>query len=68
MLPEIPYGACMRTPIDEPIEFCTECDHSEFVHSDRGDRLCLFSECNCSGFEVHRSAAFRLHEPDEASG
>jgi hypothetical protein len=50
-LPQIPYGACMHTDIEELVVFCSECGHSEFVHADRG-LPCLFSDCDCSGFDV----------------
>ena len=26
---------------------CARCSHSEFIHSDRGIRPCLYSECAC---------------------
>ena len=29
--------------------FCI-CGHSEFIHSDRENRVCLWSECHCSAF------------------
>lgn len=69
MFPQIPYGACMKTPIDELIVFCSECEHSEFVHADRANRLCLFSDCACDGFDqVHPpSAASRIRVPDDVS-
>jgi hypothetical protein len=31
--------------------FCS-CGHSEFIHSDRENRVCLWSECHCSGFAL----------------
>ncbi len=31
--------------------FCS-CGHSEFIHSDRQNRVCLWSECHCSGFAL----------------
>lgn len=31
--------------------FCS-CGHSEFIHSDRENRACLWSECHCSGFAL----------------
>src|SRR6266540_6484535 len=31
--------------------FCS-CGHSEFIHSDRQNRACLWSECLCSGFAL----------------
>ncbi len=46
--------------VREPIEdrsgpklfvFCS-CGHSEFIHSDRQNRVCLWSECHCSGFAL----------------
>lgn len=54
----------MRTPIDEPVVFCPECEHSEFVHAYR-DQLCLFSDCDCSGLRVPRSVVLQLEEPDD---
>jgi hypothetical protein len=30
--------------------FCRVCEHSEFVHGDHDDRLCLYSDCGCRGF------------------
>jgi predicted nucleic-acid-binding Zn-ribbon protein len=41
----------MHTDIEELVVFCSECGHSEFVHADRG-LPCLFSDCDCSGFDV----------------
>jgi hypothetical protein len=54
----------MRKRIDELVVFCSECEHSEFVHVYR-DQLCLFSDCDCSGFEVPRSVVLQLDEPDD---
>jgi hypothetical protein len=28
------------------------CGHSEFIHSDRENRPCLFSDCECSGLAL----------------
>jgi len=42
----------MKTQIDELVVFCCDCEHSEFVHTDRGNRPCLFSDCDCSGLVV----------------
>ena len=67
MLPQVPYGACMETPIDERVVFCPKCEHSEFLHSGRGNRLCLLSDCECSGLGVCRSVVVRLHESDDVS-
>lgn len=41
---------------DLPRISCTTCQHSEFVHCDFDDRLCLYSECVCSGFSVEVAA------------
>ena len=30
---------------------CASCEHSEFIHSDRDGRSCLYSECACPAFE-----------------
>ena len=69
LIPQVPYVSCMKTSIDELVVFCSECEHSEFVHADRGNQLCLFSDCECSGLdEVHRRpAASQLREADDAS-
>ena len=56
MLPQMTYGRCMRAPSEDAVRtgstriYCRTCDHSEFVHGDRNDRTCLYSECGCSGF------------------
>jgi hypothetical protein len=42
----------MKTQNDELVVFCCDCEHSELVHADRGKRLCLFSDCDCSGLVV----------------
>lgn len=66
-IPQIPYVARMKVSVDELVVFCCECEHSEFVHSDR-DQLCLFSDCDCSGFDVHpRPGVVRVREPDDVS-
>ena len=49
-LPQVPYGDSMKTSIEELVVFCSECEHSEFVHATREDQPCLFSDCSCSGF------------------
>ena len=54
----------MSTPIDESVVFCPECEHSEFVHAHR-DQLCLFSDCDCSGFGVPRSVVLQPDERDD---
>jgi len=58
------YPATLRTVprhVDPRSVFCTECAHSAFIHSDYNARLCLFSECGCSGWrapnEDHDAAA-----------
>ncbi len=65
-VPSSPYGACMATypyrelvVIDGPDPrriFCSNCDHSQFLHSDLDRRLCLYSECDCHGFAVGAAA------------
>jgi hypothetical protein len=35
---------------------CAGCQHAEFIHGDHNDRLCLYSECGCSGFAVDVAA------------
>jgi hypothetical protein len=32
--------------------FCATCGHSEFVHSEDGNRDCLYSVCDCNRFDV----------------
>ena len=48
------YPASGRTILQSGVDprrvFCTACPHSEFLHSDLGQRLCLFSECGCRGW------------------
>jgi hypothetical protein len=29
---------------------CSRCDHSEFIHSERGSEACLFHGCRCQRF------------------
>ena len=29
--------------------FCATCGHSEFVHSDHGNRRCVSAACDCNG-------------------
>jgi len=42
----------MKTSIDELVVFCSVCEHSEFVHTDHDNPLCLFSDCDCTGFGI----------------
>ena len=49
-----PTLIAVRAPIDDRpgpklLVFCS-CGHSEFIHSDRQNRVCLWSECHCGGF------------------
>ncbi len=30
---------------------CSRCGHSDFIHSDRWPRRCLYSECACGRFD-----------------
>lgn len=58
----------MEVSIDELVVFCPECEHSEFVHSDREDGGCLFSECECTGFDKEAASVTPpAHEPGGAS-
>ena len=52
LIPQIPYVGRMNGSTDELVVFCSECEHSEFVHVDHEKRLCLFSDCDCSGFGI----------------
>ena len=74
LIPQIPYVGCMQTSKEELVVFCSECEHSEFVHADRERRLCLFSDCDCSGFGIStgleaspRSAVSGLRTPGDVS-
>jgi hypothetical protein len=55
------YPAIVRVParsaVDQRSVFCPTCTHSEFVHSEREHRRCLFSECPCDGFREPIDAA-----------
>ena len=51
-LPQIPYVGRMKTSIDELVVFCSVCEHSEFVHTNHDNPLCLFSDCDCTGFGI----------------
>lgn len=46
----------LRRPADPRRVICTMCEHSEFVHGDYEARLCLYSECGCSGFTLGAGA------------
>ena len=35
---------------------CAGCHHAEFIHGDHNVRLCLYSECECSGFTADVAA------------
>jgi hypothetical protein len=59
--PHLSYGARMtlrvlsqvaRRDLDSTRVFCGACEHSEFVHGDAQPRRCLYSECDCGGFNV----------------
>jgi len=41
-----------ETSNKELVVSCSECEHSEFVHADREGRPCLFSGCDCSGYNL----------------
>ena len=63
-VPPTPYGRCVMPSPDlsairyidveaSLVTFCSWCRHSEFVHSNRGSGVCLFSECRCPHFFPH---------------
>jgi hypothetical protein len=50
MQQEIVYVDDGAETLDRLLVFCAGCSHSEFIHSDRGARPCLYSECACASF------------------
>lgn len=54
--PPSPYGKCVwGLFLNDPgpaSRGCSSCEHSEFVHADRETRPCLYSNCQCGGFQV----------------
>jgi hypothetical protein len=64
------YPAGVRSILQQGVDprrvFCTGCAHSEFVHSDLGERLCLFSECGCEGWR--RLGEHEVQPGDTAEG
>lgn len=56
-------------PSSKLFVFC-RCGHSEFIHSDRAQRFCLWFECRCSGFALRAedgavAAEFKALRQDE---
>jgi hypothetical protein len=49
MLPPIPFGVSADLPLTA---LCATCGHSDFIHSDNGNRWCLYAECGCNVFIV----------------
>jgi hypothetical protein len=47
---------------------CAECRHSEFIHSDRDVRRCLYAECPCAAFRRPTPAELAQPTPREAEG
>jgi hypothetical protein len=45
------WGLFLDEPDRHPWQ-CGRCEHSEFVHGDRETRSCLYSQCDCAGFQV----------------
>jgi hypothetical protein len=45
------WGLFLAEPERHPWH-CSKCGHSEFVHEDRDTRPCLYSNCECAGFQL----------------